>query len=233
MAEFEATVFDAPTERIRQMTAVIRSALTGLPSPRKMLDLGCGTGLQALDLAKELPDTAMVGIDVSANSIAAAKAIGDLSGRCDFRQADYMAFNEGPFDLVVTDSCLQWIEAEDSRLAAKLATDVAPGGLLILTMPERCGFNLALFSVRRILALLRSPLTDAAILWLARRLHPHHDPAMLRQRVDYMYWVPRRLWDHAFARMLADRKFKVVSDEPMTHASLGQPKHRTVVLLRR
>ena len=232
MADFQATVFDAPDERISRMTAVISGALAGRLQPRRILDIGCGTGRQILDLVRILPDAAMVGIDVSAHCIAAAKSIVGLPEYCEFHQADYMAFQGGTFDLVLTDSCLQWILADDCQLAEKLAADVAPGGLLVLSMPERGGFNRVLFTVRKVLAWLRSPLTDAAILGVARLLHPRHDPAMLSQRVDYMYWVPYRLWDQGFIQLLASQGLRVVSDTPMAHASLGQPRHRTVVLLR-
>lgn len=71
-------------------------------SPRRILDIGTGTGAAALDLADRYPDAEVVGIDVSAEMVAQAKAKGaDRSGRVRFLVADIASFeDEEGFDLI-------------------------------------------------------------------------------------------------------------------------------------
>src|SRR5918992_2411457 len=72
-------------------------------SPGRILDIGTGTGAAALELADRYPDTEVVGIDVSAEMVAQAKAkAADRSGPVRFLVADIASFeDEEGFDLIV------------------------------------------------------------------------------------------------------------------------------------
>ncbi len=80
------------------------TALTHVREPEKALDLGTGTGVAALLVAREFPRCSVRGVDISEPMIKrATKRIGlDPDGRVSFRVADASAlpFTDGSFDLV-------------------------------------------------------------------------------------------------------------------------------------
>ena len=165
--------------------------------PIRVLDLGCGTGSLVLRLAKALPAAELVGIDVSPTNIGAAQRRSDaeLRGRLRFVVADYLAFRDAPFDVIVSDGVLHLIAAPTNTLIAKLAADLKPDGLLVCDMPHDCAYNWCC-AVRRGLRMIRSPITDAVILAAGRLLHSQQmDDDRLRERVQYMYVPPERMMD--------------------------------------
>lgn len=72
--------------------------------PERALDIGTGTGVAALFLAREFPRASIRGVDISAEMIHQAKSkVGlDPEGRVAFRVADAAAlpYEDGHFDLV-------------------------------------------------------------------------------------------------------------------------------------
>ncbi len=233
---FADRTFTVPSERKRHLATVVARHLDPARSLR-VLDLGCGTGGQALSVAQALPHAQVTGIDVSAPSIAAARAAvtgHPASDRVTFETADYMTFTGGRFDVVISETVLHAIPVETAVLFAKLAADLVPGGLLVYTMPTDVPYNRALCVVRRAARVLRSRPFDAVLLAVARALHGRSwDPALLRERIPYMYLVPFR-WDSAdlHAQMAERWGLKIVTLEPVPHASPAQLKHRLVVARR-
>ena len=104
-------------------------ALEGVPPPRRILDLGTGTGVVALALAERYPEAEVVGIDLSAGMIEEArrKLPPELAGRVDFEVGDAsaLACPDGDFELVVLSNMIPF--------ADELARIVAPGGTLVLS----------------------------------------------------------------------------------------------------
>jgi ubiquinone/menaquinone biosynthesis C-methylase UbiE len=94
-------------ERVRSDSAEyltpLRAALDRLEArPARILDIGTGTGAAALELADRYPAAEVVGIDVSAEMIAQARArAADLNSRVRFLVADIAGFDEDErFDLI-------------------------------------------------------------------------------------------------------------------------------------
>jgi SAM-dependent methyltransferase len=94
-------------ERVRSDSAeflmALRAALDRLPAtPERILDIGTGTGAAAFELADRYPDADIVGIDVSAEMVAQARArAADRSSRVRFLVADIASYeDEQGFDLI-------------------------------------------------------------------------------------------------------------------------------------
>jgi len=104
-------------------------ALEDVPAPRRVLDLGTGTGVVALALAERYPEAAVVGIDLSPGMIEEArrKLPTELAGRVEFQVDDASALStpDGEFDLVVLSNMIPF--------ADELARITAPGGTLVLS----------------------------------------------------------------------------------------------------
>lgn len=95
--------------------------------PRKVLDLGTGTGKAARVVAKRFPDTEVVGVDLAPEMVEEAKRLlpSELAGRVSFQVADgaSLPFAAGEFDLVVLQNMIPFFE--------ELGRVTAPGGRAI------------------------------------------------------------------------------------------------------
>jgi SAM-dependent methyltransferase len=97
----------------------------------RALDVGCGTGTNAMWLAAH--GFAVLGVDVSPLAIDRARAkIGDGTSACRFEALDFLANPPaGPFDFVFDRGCFHVFDAPEvrERFAALVAGVLAPGGL--------------------------------------------------------------------------------------------------------
>jgi len=107
------------------------------PAPlagRTALDVGCGAGLLAEPLARL--GAAVTGVDAADQNIAVASAHAAAGGLAiDYRHGE-LAELPGTFDLV---TCLEVIEhvGDKPAFVRELARHLAPGGLLVLSTPNR------------------------------------------------------------------------------------------------
>ena len=128
------TMFDglAPTWETRigpHHLGALDLALADVPPPRRVLDLGTGTGVVALALAERYPEADVVGIDLSPGMIdeARRKVPAELAGRTSFEVGDASALRspDAAFDLVVLSNMIPFFD--------ELARVVASGGTLVLS----------------------------------------------------------------------------------------------------
>jgi 2-polyprenyl-6-hydroxyphenyl methylase / 3-demethylubiquinone-9 3-methyltransferase len=99
------------------------------------LDVGCGAGLLCEPMARL--GAQVTGVDAAAENVAAARAHAEGSGLAiDYRHGELGALGLGQFDLV---TCLEVIEhvADKPAFLSQLAAHLAPGGLMILSTPNR------------------------------------------------------------------------------------------------
>lgn len=107
-------------------------------APRRVLDVGTGSGAIALAVADELPAAAVVAIDTSLDALAVAKANRDrlgLGGRVRLALGPLPPVGEPPFDLVLANlpyvSDAEWsgLEPEITRFEPRAALVAGPTGL--------------------------------------------------------------------------------------------------------
>jgi SAM-dependent methyltransferase len=111
----------------------------GSSAPRRVLVAGCGTGVEAFVLRRQLPKADIVAVDFSPRSIAVARKLERKAnvGRpitflvADLTDAALRKKIGGDFDLITCHGVLSYIPAPARALRA-LATCLAPGGALYL-----------------------------------------------------------------------------------------------------
>jgi ubiquinone/menaquinone biosynthesis C-methylase UbiE len=101
----------------------------------KVLDVGCGYGADAIDIASYVgPTGAVTGIDLSEAMVAdAARRVAGLGLPVDFRVGDAreLPFEEGSFDGCRAETLLQHVP-DPASAVAEMARVVKPGGRLVL-----------------------------------------------------------------------------------------------------
>lgn len=111
----------------------------------QVLDLGCGTGVGTLAVAKALPaGTRVVGVDLTPTMIDRARAYlaqSELSAdRVQFEAGDAgaMRFSDGAFHAVMANSFL-YLVPEPARVLSEIHRVLSPGGRFVTMEPHRDG----------------------------------------------------------------------------------------------
>jgi len=131
--------------------------------PGKALDLGCGTGTNAITLARH--GWRVTGVDFIPTAILAARAKAARSGfAIDFLVASVTDLSDlyGPFDYVLDIGCLHALKAEDRmRYAANLSRLLRPQGwyMLYAWLPRRWEGGVAGISMEEVESLLEADLS--------------------------------------------------------------------------
>lgn len=108
--------------------------------PRRVLDLGCGTGMQARELARRYADATVVGVDLSMEMLRTApdtrSLLERLRGRYGWQRvaADMarLPFADGAFDLAWSNLALEW-SARPEAVFDEVRRCLRPEGLFMFT----------------------------------------------------------------------------------------------------
>lgn len=102
---------------------------------RSAIDVGCGAGLLAEPLARL--GASVTGVDAAPENIAVARDHAAGQGLAiDYRSGELAALDLPRFDLVVSMEVIEHV-ADPAAFVAALAARLAPGGLMILSTPNR------------------------------------------------------------------------------------------------
>jgi ubiquinone/menaquinone biosynthesis C-methylase UbiE len=106
----------------------LEAALAKIEAPRRVLDLGTGTGVGARAIAKRFPEAQVVGVDLAPAMVEEARRLlePELAGRVRYEAADAedLPFEDASFDLVVLLNMIPFFR--------ELARVTASGGALVL-----------------------------------------------------------------------------------------------------
>jgi SAM-dependent methyltransferase len=108
---------------------------------KRILDAGCGTGQRLVALAKAMPHTAFVGIDLTA---ASSHAVGELAKKhlvknVAFEQANLLDLRlSGKFDLIISTGVIHHLE-DPRKGVMNLASHLTACGIIILWLYHRYG----------------------------------------------------------------------------------------------
>ena len=100
--------------RSERFETIVRTIRAVCPQPRRVLDLGCGTGSLGLAILLAFPCCELVGLDVDESMLVLAKArLAGFGGRARILTADLRAdgrLNDigNGFDAVVSATALHW-----------------------------------------------------------------------------------------------------------------------------
>jgi SAM-dependent methyltransferase len=118
------------TGRSPDAFASVEVALDSLDeSPRRVLDLGTGTGSVAFIVARRFPEADVLGVDLAPGMLAEArrKTPPELASRVRFEEGDAerLEYPDGAFDLVTLANMIPFFD--------ELARIVAPGGTVVFS----------------------------------------------------------------------------------------------------
>jgi SAM-dependent methyltransferase len=135
----ERIVFTAPARRLRLALALELLERHAGQRCVRILDAGCGDGLLALAIAKRYPSWRVVGVDLrddmldGARRRARARSLSNVEFEC----ADLTApLPVSGVDAALALECLAEIP-DDAGALRMIARALAPGGLLVIQVPER------------------------------------------------------------------------------------------------
>jgi S-adenosylmethionine-diacylgycerolhomoserine-N-methlytransferase len=103
--------------------------------PRRILEVGCGTGTNLAELARFFPQAEIVGLDLSAEMLSKARKKIEVYGpRVSLLHREYNAPISGadPFDLIVFSYCLTMINPGYSDVLRFCGQDLSSVGCLAL-----------------------------------------------------------------------------------------------------
>lgn len=100
--------------------------------PRRVLDLGCGTGFFQPALRQRFPQAHYVGLDIALGMLSYARRQHDPNGSWLAGDAEQLPLAENSVDLVFSSLAIQWCQQPEA-LFAELGRVLRPGGLCVFS----------------------------------------------------------------------------------------------------
>ncbi len=111
---------------------IIRHLQQVSPAPGRILEIGCGTGINLTALARAFPNAQLTGLDLSEDMLTrAAKRVAPLGDRVTLKHQMYDApLSAGEYDAVLFSYCLTMINPGWEAVLSHAARDLAPQGVI-------------------------------------------------------------------------------------------------------
>jgi len=109
-----------PRPETEELIELLKSAVRSQKSDIRIVDVGTGSGVIALSLAKEFPEAEILAVDISENALALARENAERLGSKDqvqFQKNDLLENLPERFDLIVAN--LPYISMQDRHLLAR------------------------------------------------------------------------------------------------------------------
>jgi ubiquinone/menaquinone biosynthesis C-methylase UbiE len=122
-----------PTLYVPVHQTTLRLAHRLVPSPQRILDVGCGTGRLLRQARQRYPQAELVGLDPAWQMLvtASSHAPAELAIRCVHAAAEHLPFPRDTFDLVLATLSLRHWSDPDAGIA-QIARVLTPGGVLVI-----------------------------------------------------------------------------------------------------
>ena len=119
--------------RLRAWSAPLDAVVAAFPLTGRMLDIGCGHGLVANEIAQRSSDARVLGIDLSETKIASARATAGTRSNVEFRHVALEDVSETGFDAVGLIDVLYLVpEPSWTPFLKTCFHKLAPGGVFVL-----------------------------------------------------------------------------------------------------
>ena len=193
-----------PGQYLQYEDARLRPALDllariGVETPGEVVDLGCGAGNVARQLARRWPAARIEGVDNDAAMLERARATTAGDGRFSWTRCDLAAWRpRSDVGVLYSNAALHWLD-DHAGLFPRLFATVAPGGVMAVQMPDnfRAPSHQALFETAS-LALWRerlAPHVRRAPVASLDRYHGWLEPlaaSLDLWATEYLQWLPKR-----------------------------------------
>jgi len=115
--------------RLRVGVMAARLETAGVVAPRRILDFGCGIGATGQALRERFPTASLDGVDSSAASLDAARALNVSDARFHFSEGPTLPFEDETFDVIYSNGTFHHIDhAEHPAVFRELARVLRRGG---------------------------------------------------------------------------------------------------------
>lgn len=160
------------------------TALRAAEGPLRLLDIACGAGGLALQLARELPGASVFGVDASPDMIAQAQAQAEQAGLADrvsfaVMDAHHLTFEAASMDAATCNLGLHLL-ARPAEALAEIGRTLTPGARLWASAPDRQSWR-EFFAVAHDVA----PDTDALLRGFTVKLEQSAPLALALQQAGF------------------------------------------------
>lgn len=116
-------------------------AHAGIDKEKRVLDAGCGTGIVARTVARSNPGTAVVGLDPNEGMLTEARRRnGAETITWKAGSLESLPFDDGDFDLILSQQVLQFVPDRASALS-EIHRTLAPGGRFVFALLRNIRFH--------------------------------------------------------------------------------------------
>jgi S-adenosylmethionine-diacylgycerolhomoserine-N-methlytransferase len=143
---FQAKIYDATRWTfLYGRNAILKKIPIPKDKPVKILEVGCGTGVNMKALAKMYPQAEIVGIDVSGDMLKRAEQnLQAYSNRITLVKKPYQKGDTeytGMFDVILFSYCLTMVNPHWKELVEQVPNDLKPEGYLAVVDFHNANFN--------------------------------------------------------------------------------------------